>query len=215
MILIVHGGAGDKRPTKNAIRKISESLSCGYEMLNRGGTAVDAVAKSIKILEDSGIFNAGTGGNIQLDGVRRLDASIMDGKSLKAGAAIGLEGIKNPIEAAGIIMNLPHVMLTNIGAKKIAVANSLEPLPEPDEKLLERFKRIPKKEINMHLKNMSPFRAAQLSLIRLRRIGGEGGVIVLNKKGRFAILHTTKFMASGCIDKKGIVVKELWSDKTR
>jgi len=289
MLLVVHGGAGDKKPRKNALRKISESLLYGYEILSNGGPAIDAVVKSIKVLEDSGIFNAGAGGNLQLDGIRRLDASIMDGKSLKAASVVGLEGIRNPIEAARIIMDLPHVMLTNIGAKKIADANNLEPLPEPDEKLLEKFRRIRKKEkslyeiykkyfstvgavsldsygnlaagastggiiamlpgrvgdtpiigagiyaenplgavsctgigesiirlslakeITMNLKNMSSVRAAQLSLKRLQRIGGEGGVIVLNKKGVFTIMHTTEYMAAGYADNWRIFVKESFS----
>lgn len=60
MLLIVHGGAGERRPTKNALKKLSESLSSGYEILRNEGAAIDAVVKSITILEDSGLFNAGS-----------------------------------------------------------------------------------------------------------------------------------------------------------
>lgn len=146
MLLIVHGGAGERKPTKNALKKLSESLSSGYEILKNKGTAIDAVVISITVLEDSGIFNAGSGGNLQFDGIRRLDASIMDGKDLKTGSVIGVEGIKNPIKIARIIMDTPHVMMTDIGARRIAYAHKLDPLPEPDEYSLMKLEKIKRKE---------------------------------------------------------------------
>lgn len=150
MLLVVHGGAGDRKPTKKALKSLYESLSSGFDVLKKGGTAIDAVVASIKILEDSGIFNAGLGGNLQFDGVRRLDASLMDGKNLKVGSIIGIEGIKNPIKLARIVMDLPHGILTNVGAKKIAEHHGLETLLEPDKESIERLRRIKKrrKEIN-------------------------------------------------------------------
>lgn len=83
MFLAVHGGAGGRRPSKAILGVISKSLSAGYKILEKGGLALDAVVKSISILEDSGIVNAGAGGNLQLDGVRRLDAALMSGEDLK------------------------------------------------------------------------------------------------------------------------------------
>jgi L-asparaginase / beta-aspartyl-peptidase len=286
MLLIVHGGAGVRKPGKKALNKLSESLSNGYGLLSEGGSALDAVIKTISILEDSGLFNAGAGGNLQLDGIRRLDASLMEGESLEAGSVIGLEGIRNPIRMARIIMDLPHVTLTDAGARRIAVAENLSPLAGTDERSLKRLENIKKKErsivsvyeryfstvgavaldihgniaagsstggipamlpgrvgdtpvigagiyadkscgavsctgkgesiirrslakeICMNLKDMSPCRAAQVSLRRLSRIGGDAGVILTSNKGRFTIMHTTDYMASGYINEKGIVVKE-------
>ncbi|MBM4140339.1 MAG: beta-aspartyl-peptidase [Nitrospira sp.] len=286
MLLVVHGGAGERMPDINSLKKLYESLSSGYKILSNGGTVLDAVTESIMVLENSGIFNAGAGGNLQLDGVRRLDASIMEGKYLKAGSVIGIEGIRNPIKVAQLIMDSPHVMLTHMVARKIADSNNLELLPEPDKKSLEKLRNIKKKEkelvkifkqyfstvgavaldrygnlgagastggipamlpgrvgdtpiigagiyaensigaiscsgigeniirlslskeICMNLKIMPPHNAAVLSLRRLSKIGGEAGVIVINKKGQFALIHTTKYMASGYAHKKGIVVKE-------
>jgi len=286
MILVVHGGAGSKKPTINALKKISESLSAGYKVLSEGGPALDAVVKSITILENSGVFNAGLGGNLQLDGVRRLDASIMEGINLKVGAVIGIEGVKNPIELARIIMDLPNVILTDAGAKKIADAHQLARLPQPDERALKKLKKIYgkekkvrriyeeyfstvgavaldgsglfaagsstggihamlpgrvgdtpiigagiyaenpigavactgkgecilrlalAKEICMNLKEMTPLRAARQSLKRLLNIEGRAGVIVINKKGLFAILHSTTYLAAGHVSKKGLVIKE-------
>ncbi|MBI5026022.1 MAG: isoaspartyl peptidase/L-asparaginase [Nitrospirae bacterium] len=292
MLLVVHGGAGDRKPTKKALKKLSESLSSGYEILINGGTALDAVVRSVTILEDSGIFNAGLGGNLQLDGVRRLDASVMEGRNLKAGSVIGLEVIRNPIRLAKIIMDLPHVIFTNTGARNIADAKNLEPLPEPDKKSLEKLERIKKKgeeivriyeqyfstvgavaldkygnlaagastggikamlpgrvgdspiigagiyaensmgavsctgrgepiirlslakEICMNLRNMPLSRSVELSLRRLSKIGGKAGVIVINSKGQFTITHSTKYMPSGYVNKKGIVVKEGFKRKS-
>jgi len=142
MLLIVHGGAGERRPTKTALKTLSRSLSHGYEILENGGTALEAVVGAITVLEDSGIFNAGTGGNLQLDGIRRLDASVMEGKKLKTGSVIGVEGVKNPVKLARLIMDLPNTMLTNIGAKRIAKANNLDPLPGPDRRALEKLEKI-------------------------------------------------------------------------
>ncbi len=96
MILLVHGGAGRRRPTKKSLQKLSEALAQRREVLKNKGTALEAVVLAITIMEDSGLFNAGAGGALQLDVVRRLDASVMEGKDLHAGAVIGLEGIRNP-----------------------------------------------------------------------------------------------------------------------
>ncbi|MBZ0156473.1 MAG: isoaspartyl peptidase/L-asparaginase [Alphaproteobacteria bacterium] len=141
MLLLVHGGAGDRAPGAKALETLSACLSSGYEVLRSGGTALDAVVAAISFLEDSGFFNAGAGGNLQMDGVRRLDASLMEGRHLNAGSVIGLEGIRNPVRAARLVMDLPHVMLTNTGAKRIAEANGLAPLPEPGQSVLQKLAR--------------------------------------------------------------------------
>jgi len=141
MILIVHGGAGARKPGKQALKKLHESLSSGYNILRNGGTALDAVTGSIRALEDSGTFNAGLGANLQIDGVRRLDASVMEGRELRAGSVIGLEGTRNPIVAARSIMNLPNVMLTNIGAKKIVDREKIPTLPPTDKSNLLRLRQ--------------------------------------------------------------------------
>ena len=286
MILLVHGGAGPKRPGKKALKKLSESLTSGYRILSCGGTALDAVIESIKILEDSGLFNAGSGGNLQLDGVRRLDASLMEGSSLRTGSVIGLENVRNPILVARSIMDLPHVILTNIGAKRIARAEEIPALPSADKKAADRLQRTTQKEktfmqlykryfstvgavaldghgnlaagastggitamlpgrvgdtpiigagiyaenslgavsctgigeyiirlslskeVCMNMNYMSPYKAASSSLKRLLEMGGGAGIILINKKGLFKIVHTTDYMASGYAGKKGIVVKE-------
>lgn len=149
MIIVAHGGAGWGKPQKKPLKTLEKSLRAGYAILENGGSALDAVMETIAIMEDSGQFNAGAGGNLQLDGIRRLDAALMDGRSLNCGSVIGLEGIRNPIKAARAVMKLPHKILTNIGARRLAEAAELEPLAKPDEKALKRLEKFKKKGVDL------------------------------------------------------------------
>ncbi|MEW5745711.1 MAG: isoaspartyl peptidase/L-asparaginase [Nitrospirota bacterium] len=145
MILVVHGGAGDRAPGPRALNMLTRALTAGYRLLEQGGSALDAVVEAIVLLEDSGVFNAGRGGRVQLDGTRRLDAALMEGKQSGAGAVIGLEGIRNPIRAARVVMELPNIVFTHIGARRIAEAEGLELLPEPEREDLAMAARDKKR----------------------------------------------------------------------
>ena len=126
--IVIHGGAGtilkenmSEEQEKNYKDKLSEALQKGYDTLNKGGTSLDAVVTAIKILEDSPLFNAGKGSVFTADGKNEMDASIMDGKTLKAGAVAGVRTIKNPITAALCVMQKSqHVMMVGSGAEKFA-----------------------------------------------------------------------------------------------
>ena len=105
--LVIHGGAGtilksNMTPEleKAYTDKLTEALKAGYDTLSKGGTSLDAIVVSIKILEDSPLFNAGKGSVFTADGKNEMDAAIMDGKTLKAGSVAGIRTIKNPITAA-------------------------------------------------------------------------------------------------------------------
>ncbi len=103
------------------------ALQVGYHLLDRGSLASIAVEHTIRVLEQSGLFNAGTGSRLQLDGVRRMDASIMEGKSLRAGAVASIEGIVHPITAARLVMEeTDHVLLVGPMATKFARHFKLE-----------------------------------------------------------------------------------------
>ena len=169
MILLVHGGAGSKKPSRRSLARLTESLASGFDILHRGGTSLDAVVASIKILEDSGLFNAGAGANLQFDGVRRLDASLMEGKELRAGAVVGLEGIQNPVLAARHVMDLPHVMLTDRGARKIALAHKLPLLPEPGREAYRKLERM--KKINNSLLSLYQTYFSTVGAVALDRNG--------------------------------------------
>lgn len=97
------------------------ALRVGYHLLDRGGSALIAVEQTIRVLERSGLFNAGKGSHIQLDGVQRMDASIMEGDGLRAGAVASVEGIVHPITAARLVMEeTDHVLLVGPMATKFA-----------------------------------------------------------------------------------------------
>jgi beta-aspartyl-peptidase (threonine type) len=100
---------------------LADALAAGYSILAQGGSALIAVESTIGLLEQSGLFNAGRGANRQLDGVQRMDAAIMEGAQLKAGAVASIEGIAHPITAARLVMEeTDHVLLVGPFAGKFA-----------------------------------------------------------------------------------------------
>ncbi|MEC7736625.1 MAG: isoaspartyl peptidase/L-asparaginase [Candidatus Neomarinimicrobiota bacterium] len=132
--IAIHGGAGtitrkNMTPEKeNAYRsKLKETLNVGYSILNKGGTSLDAVEATIRIMENSELFNAGKGAVFTNAGTNELDASIMDGRNLKAGAVARVKTVKNPISAARKVMEETwHVMLSGDGADKFAKEQGLD-----------------------------------------------------------------------------------------
>jgi beta-aspartyl-peptidase (threonine type) len=132
--LIIHGGAGTIEQSKltaeceGAYRAaLQQSLKAGFEILNHGGASVDAVEAAVRVLEDDAHFNAGKGAIFSHAGTHELDASIMDGKTLKAGAVVSLKHVKNPISLARLVMDkTPLVMLDCAGAEAFAIENGVE-----------------------------------------------------------------------------------------
>jgi beta-aspartyl-peptidase (threonine type) len=132
--LVIHGGAGvmsksamtDERQSEYKA-KLEEALLIGENLLKNGATSTDAVVEVIKILEDSPLFNAGKGAVFTAKGENELDASIMEGKNLNAGAIAGVKDIKNPITAARAVMeNSEHVLLSGKGASEFARQQNLK-----------------------------------------------------------------------------------------
>jgi beta-aspartyl-peptidase (threonine type) len=135
--IVIHGGAGVMSKEKMTIdkqseykSKLNEALELGNKMLNEGAEAVDVVVKVINILEDSPLFNAGKGAVFTYEEKVELDASIMEGKTLNAGAIAGVQDIKNPINAAREVMQQSeHVFLSGKGASEFAKKQGLEIVP--------------------------------------------------------------------------------------
>ncbi|SMD07250.1 isoaspartyl peptidase/L-asparaginase family protein [Pedobacter africanus] len=133
-ILVIHGGAGtilkkNMDPAKEAayVTQLTKALQKGYEVIRGGKTSLDAVEAAIRVLEDSPLFNAGKGAVFTHDGRNELDAAIMDGKTLGAGAIAGVTTIRNPISAARAVMEKSsHVMMIGLGAEKFARQCNLE-----------------------------------------------------------------------------------------
>jgi L-asparaginase / beta-aspartyl-peptidase len=138
--LIVHGGAWEIPDVACADCRagIRAALEAGREALARGGSALDAVEASIVALEDDPTFDAGTGSHLNRDGRVQLDAILMDGATLKAGAVAAIERIKNPIRLARkLLESSKHMMLAASGAELFAQENGI-PLCDPADLVLER-----------------------------------------------------------------------------
>lgn len=132
--LVIHGGAGTITRSEMTAELEAEyraalelSLRTGYERLKDGRSAVDAVEASIRVLENSPLFNAGKGAVFTHEGTNELDAAIMDGRTMMAGAVAGITIIRNPISAARAVMEKsPHVILIGRGAEVFATGQGLD-----------------------------------------------------------------------------------------
>jgi beta-aspartyl-peptidase (threonine type) len=150
--LVIHGGAGtitrkNMTPEKEKAyqESLQQALQAGYAVLKKGGTSMDAVEAAIHIMEESPLFNAGKGAVFTNEGKNELDASMMDGKTLKAGAVAGVTVVKSPITLARTVMEASeHVMLAGKGAEQFARERGLE-IVDPSYFYTEtRFKQLNK-----------------------------------------------------------------------
>jgi L-asparaginase / beta-aspartyl-peptidase len=132
--LVIHGGAGTIERSSMTPEKereyragLERALNAGYEILKRGGSSLDATEAAVRVLEDDRHFNAGRGSVFTSAGTNEMDASIMDGKTLRAGAVASVKHIKNPIVLARLVMEKsPHIMLDCAGAEAFAKTNGIE-----------------------------------------------------------------------------------------
>ena len=201
--IVIHGGAGTilkenmsdemELQYRNALKT---AIKAGHEILKSGGTSQLAVEKSINILEDSPLFNSGKGAVLNSYGFAELDASFMNGKSLKAGAVSGARKIKNPISAAIKVMeNSPHVMLSGNGADQFAEQQGLE-IVNSDYFITKRRKRnlekVKLREVNAkkisNKLNYDEFYKNQLY--------GTVGCVALDKHGNLAAGTSTGGMTN-------------------
>jgi len=148
--IVIHGGAGTilKENMSDSLeqayeQKLEEAIRTGHEILANGGTAMEAVQRTINVMEDSPLFNSAKGAVFTNEGKNELDASIMDGKTLNAGAIAGVTNVKNPINLAYEVMtNSEHVLLSGKGAEQFAKEQGLE-IVDPEYFYTEnRFKAM-------------------------------------------------------------------------
>lgn len=167
--IVLHGGAGTilKENMSDSMevryrQKLEEAIRVGHEILVNGGTAVEAVQKTINVMEDSPLFNAGKGAVFTNAGTNELDASIMEGSGLNAGAVAGVTNVKNPIDLAIEVMNnSPHVMMAGEGAETFAAERGIEQVDpeyfytENRFRSLQRIKDSEKVELDHDDQNIS------------------------------------------------------------
>ncbi len=166
--LVIHGGAGtikreNMTPEKEKAyqAKLTEALDSGFAVLERGCKSIDAVVAAIKVMEDSPLFNAGKGAVFTNEATNELDASIMDGSNLMAGAVAGITTVKNPITAAYAVMTKSeHVMMAGAGAEKFAKEVGLsvvEPAYFFDSTRYQQFLKLKNKELGTEASLYDPF----------------------------------------------------------
>lgn len=194
--MVIHGGAGtitraEMTPEveKEYRAKLEEALVAGHAVLTRGGSSLDAVVATIRIMEDSPLFNAGKGAVFTHAGTNELDASIMDGATLSAGAVGSVSIIRNPITAARAVMEKsPHVMMIGRGAELFATEQGLE-IVDPSYFWTERRW----KQLQTRLT-----KAASASDRQPREYFGTVGAVALDSRGNLAAGTST----GGMTDKR-------------
>lgn len=137
--LIVHAGAWNM-PDEEVEGHLAGCLAAvrrGWDSLCQGGTSLEAVEESVRVMEDDSNLNAGRGSVLNMDGVVQLDASLMEGRQLAAGSVAGVQRIRNPIQLARHVLHSPHVLLIGEGAERFALESGLA-LCDPSELVVER-----------------------------------------------------------------------------
>jgi len=184
--IAIHGGAGALAPSdltperEQAYRQgLERALRAGFDVLAGGGASLDAVVAAVQALEDDPLFNAGRGAVLNAAGVAELDASLMDGRDLRAGAVAGLRHVRSPIELARRVMeHSAHVMLAGPGAEEFALEQGMAPVPN-SHFVTERRQR----ELQKHLAGLAA--AGEESLM------GTVGAVALDQHGNLAAATST------------------------
>jgi L-asparaginase / beta-aspartyl-peptidase len=186
--LAIHGGAGTLPRTEMAGAMelkyragLAAALEAGYAVLQAGGTSLDAVTRAIVSLEDNPLFNAGHGSVFTIDGRNEMDASIMEGSTLKAGAVSGVTHIRNPIELARTVMEQSeYVMLSGAGAEEFALTRGFVLVPNSYFHTPERLRQLERIRGG----------DAALSALTISHVGTVGAV-ALDSGGRLAAATST------------------------
>ncbi len=185
--LVVHGGAGVIERAKITPEKdreiraaLERSLEAGSRVLEAGGSALDAVEASVRILEDDPNFNAGKGSVLTYDGTIEMDASIMDGRTRAAGAVTGVTATKNPIGLARAVMEKSdHVFLSRDGADQFSIAQGLEQAPP------EYF------QTELRRRQLEELKAKKVSALDVEYKYGTVGAVALDTEGHVAAATST------------------------
>ncbi|HTL91180.1 MAG TPA: isoaspartyl peptidase/L-asparaginase [Steroidobacteraceae bacterium] len=162
--IAIHGGAGAlPRATlapereRNYRAGLESALDAGFAVLERGGTSLDAVTTAVRLLEDHPAFNAGHGAALTRDGAAELDAAIMDGRQLRAGAVAAVRHVKNPVELARRVMEKSrHVLLVGAGAEEFALEEDFVLVPNQYFRTAERLEQLESEQRGTRVSDLVP-----------------------------------------------------------
>ena len=194
--LVIHGGAGtiersEMTPEKEREYRagLERALTAGYEILKRGGSSLEATEAAVRVLEDDPHFNAGKGSVFTSAGTNEMDAAIMDGKTLAAGAVAVLKHVKNPIRLARLVMEKSgHVMMDGEGAEAFAKGNGIELVDAKYFFTRERWDALQKmRAAEKHRTG----RAGKAFVITDQDRHGTVGAVALDKDGNLAAATST------------------------
>ncbi|MFC2345015.1 isoaspartyl peptidase/L-asparaginase family protein [Campylobacter sp.] len=200
-VIVIHGGTSGLDLTKEEFKireePMKKALLAGQAVLEKGGSAMDAVTAAIMVLEDDPNFNAGKGAVFTADGFNELDASIMDGSTKKAGAVAMARHIKNPILGARLAMDKTwHTLVAGKGADKLAKENGLEMVDQKYFFTQFRYDALQKaKEKQKLLLDSEKAKETSLNLHE-RPYLGTVGAIALDKNGNLAAATSTGGMTN-------------------
>ena len=215
MALAIHGGAGTILRSAMTTELEAEyrsgleaALNAGWSILAGGGSSLDAVEAAVVSLEDFPLFNAGRGSVFTSDGKNEMDAAIMDGASLKAGAAAAVQNVKNPIKLARLVMEkTEHIMLAADGANQFAAAMDVEPAPDDYFFTEQRWQQL-----------QDAIAAGRVQLDHAQaRPKGTVGAVACDARGRLAAATSTGGMTNkkfGRIGDTPIIGSGTYADET-
>lgn len=186
--LVVHGGAGDWKPEIKAavLEGVGRAARAGIAILAQGGSALDAAVAAVASLEDDPLFNAGTGSALNLDGEAEMDAAVMVGEGLRAGAVACLKRVRNPVQVARkVLEETDHVLLAGEGALRFARALGF---PDHDPVTAERLADWRKRREALVRADRGPRLARLLGSDPAR---GTVGAVALDRQGRLAAATST------------------------
>jgi beta-aspartyl-peptidase (threonine type) len=190
--IVVHGGAGLwKRDIRRALMGVRNAARAGSEILSAGGSAVDAIELAVSVMEDDPVFNAGRGSSLTYAGTVEMDAGIMDGSDLSAGAVALVRKVKNPIRLARLVMEkTDHVLLAGRTAERLANTYSLpttNPITRERRARLLRFKRLAMGDGSAWVKRNPALLREHPEIVGHDTVGA----VAVDEKGSFAAAAST------------------------
>lgn len=206
-VMVIHGGAGtilkkNMTPEKEKAykEKLTEALQTGYNLLKAGKSSLDAVEATVRVMEDSPLFNAGKGAVFTNEGINELDAAIMDGKTLAAGSVAGVTTIRNPISAARAVMEKSeHVLMVGPGAERFARQAGLEIVSPKYFFTEDRWKGLIKARKDDSTKAVLDHGSKKSSRLGIENIDnkfGTVGAVALDNNGNLAAATSTGGMTN-------------------